>query len=502
MDAARAAATFEAQADALARVDTILAASKIKSGEFATGITNAALGLKQVAHLTETSGAAMDRVTGAAGGFNAQTVRLQQKLSGAYNLLGSMVTSAQRFAAETEAEAEAARNLQAIFALIPTALGDVVDGISEGKTALAEMIAAQPGDGWLGAAIGRAGLLMSTLWGAAAAAAAAQSAAFDGQFTEPDANGKVVDRSRFDKGNMGRGLPSTVNDPPPFEPAPSSGTGAGAGGGAAPQTDAVQQFLESQQRELDLLRETDPVQKEMIRNRDLLAQATDAQRAAIEAAIRTGIEEQAQIEGTQAAWEAMGNAAAQALEDIILNGKNAGDVIANLGKMLAQATLRAALLGEGPLAGLMGTADGGGVMGALKGIATAAFGGGAAKKAGGGMISGPGTGTSDDIPIWASDGEFMVNARATAQNRGLLEAINSGKRLPAAPRGFAGGGIITGAPPSGAGWSQGAGSSPGKSGDTHYHFNITTPNPKSFAEDRISMARGASRLVAQAGRYS
>ncbi len=179
----------------------------------------------------------------------------------------------------------------------------------------------------------------------------------------------------------------------------------------------------------------------------------------------------------------------------------AGDVIAGLGKMLAQATLKAALLGEGPLAGLMGTADGGGLMGALKGLVSGSF-VGAAPKAGGGMISGPGTGTSDDIPIWASDGEFMVNARATAQNRGLLEAINSGKRLPAAPRGFAGGGLITAAPPSGAGWSQGAGSSPGKGGDTHYHFNITTPNPKSFAEDRISMARGASRLVAQAGRYS
>ncbi len=45
----------------------------------------------------------------------------------------------------------------------------------------------------------------------------------------------------------------------------------------------------------------------------------------------------------------------------------------------------------------------------------------------GGEISGPGTGTSDSIPILASDGEFMVNAKATKKNRALLEAINSGK---------------------------------------------------------------------------
>ena len=55
----------------------------------------------------------------------------------------------------------------------------------------------------------------------------------------------------------------------------------------------------------------------------------------------------------------------------------------------------------------------------------------------GGHISGPGTGRSDSIPIWGSNGEFMINADATKKNRRLLEAINSGK-MPA----FADGGII------------------------------------------------------------
>jgi phage-related minor tail protein len=47
----------------------------------------------------------------------------------------------------------------------------------------------------------------------------------------------------------------------------------------------------------------------------------------------------------------------------------------------------------------------------------------------GGYIAGPGTPTSDSIPIWASDGEFMVNARATAANRDLLEKINASGRV-------------------------------------------------------------------------
>lgn len=49
----------------------------------------------------------------------------------------------------------------------------------------------------------------------------------------------------------------------------------------------------------------------------------------------------------------------------------------------------------------------------------------AQKKANGGLLRGRGTGTSDQIPILASNGEFVVNARSTAKHRGALEAINS-----------------------------------------------------------------------------
>jgi tape measure domain-containing protein len=55
----------------------------------------------------------------------------------------------------------------------------------------------------------------------------------------------------------------------------------------------------------------------------------------------------------------------------------------------------------------------------------------------GGRIVGPGTGTSDSITAMVSNGEYIINAKATKANLPLLEAINSGK-LPK----FAEGGLV------------------------------------------------------------
>lgn len=46
--------------------------------------------------------------------------------------------------------------------------------------------------------------------------------------------------------------------------------------------------------------------------------------------------------------------------------------------------------------------------------------------ASGGYVSGPGTGTSDSIPAYLSNGEYVINAKATRDNFGLLHAINNG----------------------------------------------------------------------------
>jgi len=57
----------------------------------------------------------------------------------------------------------------------------------------------------------------------------------------------------------------------------------------------------------------------------------------------------------------------------------------------------------------------------------------------GGHIIGPGTSTSDSIPIMASAGEHIINAKAASQNRSLLNAINSGIQV----RHFATGGQVS-----------------------------------------------------------
>lgn len=81
---------------------------------------------------------------------------------------------------------------------------------------------------------------------------------------------------------------------------------------------------------------------------------------------------------------------------------------------------------SGLLSQLGGLGGGGGGLFSLLGFAD------------GGHVSGAGTGTSDSIPAMLSNGEFVVNAKATAANRPVLEAINAGK----APR-FATGGIVS-----------------------------------------------------------
>ncbi|MFF6781452.1 phage tail protein [Streptomyces sp. NPDC012510] len=52
------------------------------------------------------------------------------------------------------------------------------------------------------------------------------------------------------------------------------------------------------------------------------------------------------------------------------------------------------------------------------------FEGSAGRMATGGVVRGPGTDTSDSVPIMASNDEFIVNAKSSRKHRRLLEAIN------------------------------------------------------------------------------
>lgn len=67
------------------------------------------------------------------------------------------------------------------------------------------------------------------------------------------------------------------------------------------------------------------------------------------------------------------------------------------------------------------------------------------KKAGGGMVRGPGTSTSDSIPARLSDGEYVVRASSVSKfGRGFFDALNAGFAPTFATRGYAAGGYVGG----------------------------------------------------------
>lgn len=204
-----------------------------------------------------------------------------------------------------------------------------------------------------------------------------------------------------------------------------SGGGARRGGGggrgdsvareAERGRDAVQDLIGSLKEELDILRETDPVKQEMIRQREVLTVATAAERAGIEALIRTREREATAAEATREASDFWREGAADLIKGAAgVDGLS--DAFDRLKGKIADAAFEAALFGTGPLASLFGGGGmGAGLLGAIL-----------PKKSRGGLIHGPGSGTSDDVLMYGSSGEYVVNAKATAANRTLLDAINSG----------------------------------------------------------------------------
>lgn len=62
----------------------------------------------------------------------------------------------------------------------------------------------------------------------------------------------------------------------------------------------------------------------------------------------------------------------------------------------------------------------------------------------GGMIHGPGTGTSDSILSWLSNNEYVVRARAVAKyGKGFMDAVNSGRLSLDGLQHFAAGGLVS-----------------------------------------------------------
>lgn len=219
--------------------------------------------------------------------------------------------------------------------------------------------------------------------------------------------------------------------------------GAGGGAAARDEADALQELITSLEAEIEALRVQDPIQQEMLKYREALAGATEAERQKVEDLIATREREQLLMEGVKARTEFFEEIGTNALDALITKGASFNDVLKDIINSLIKAALQGAIFGEGPfgslfggksiLSGLFGGGGGGGGLGSLLGGGDL-FGG----LASGGMVHGPGTGTSDSIPTLLSNGEYVVNARATSRNRHLLEAINSGGRI----NGYAEGGYV------------------------------------------------------------
>ncbi|QDM17668.1 hypothetical protein [Tardiphaga sp. vice278] len=171
------------------------------------------------------------------------------------------------------------------------------------------------------------------------------------------------------------------------------------------------------------------------------------------------------------------------LTDILDGTKSVSAGFADMGKVILRALEEAMIkaLIVGPIMRSLGGGFGfstGGIVGDFIGPVLG--------HASGGMISGPGTGTSDSIPARLSHGEFVVNANATSQNRALLEAINGG-RIPK----FADGGLVAGPQ---------AGSAPIVGGQTTIAptFNVTvTGSAGASPEDHAAMGAAIAKSAEQ-----
>ncbi len=280
------------------------------------------------------------------------------------------------------------------------------------------------------AGLGPAGELAKRLWDAAAAWSAARAAQLETAASVRKIPGGVdavaTGDVRVSTGGWRRYVEPTVRGS-----ASGAGVGAGSragrgGGGASSareEKDAVAELIAKLREEQQTMQETDPVKREMLKYRKQLADASKAEQAEVEGLIQSEM----RLKSVQAAREYASDAVGDFLDQIIAKGGKASDVIRGLAAQFFSMAARSMVSGEGWFAQILG------VSGGLFGKAQA--------KASGGMIYGEGGPRADKVPVWASAGEFMINARSTARYRPLLERINAGGNIA----GFANGGMIGGA---------------------------------------------------------
>ncbi|GIT85402.1 phage tail length tape measure family protein [Roseobacter sp. OBYS 0001] len=197
-----------------------------------------------------------------------------------------------------------------------------------------------------------------------------------------------------------------------------------SGGGA--DTDKIAQYTQSLRDELAILREMDPIQKELIRNRETLAGATQAQRNQITGLLGQHAAETSALKRKQFAWDTVGSAATGVLDAITNKSKSVSDTLRNLAASVLDVVIQGQLLGTGPFGN-----GGGGLIGAAFPMLIPG-------RAEGGPIFGPGGPKDDKVLFMGSNGEHVMNARAASRYRPILELMNAGVPIP----GLANGGMV------------------------------------------------------------
>lgn len=175
---------------------------------------------------------------------------------------------------------------------------------------------------------------------------------------------------------------------------------------------AVRDLIISKQTELDILREMNPVQQELLRHREELAAATPKQRAEIEGLITVYQAEKERMDEIKAASEEMRSTLSSSFSGLIRGADSFGDALSRVLDKIADMAATSAfdILWDGGLSGGIGSF----VNWLIPG------------KADGGQVLGAGGPREDNLLHWLSNGEFVVNAASTSQYLPLLEAINAG----------------------------------------------------------------------------
>jgi len=203
---------------------------------------------------------------------------------------------------------------------------------------------------------------------------------------------------------------------------------------------AVTDLIKDLEFEASLVGKSALEKEKMTALRHAGAAATAAEKAQIEQLVEANYKATEAFDKQQAAIQEVNDAGrefAGTLVSGLLSGAKASDVLSDALGRLADRFLNS---------GLDALFNGGGGSGGLGSIFSSIFGGGSSdpwsglRLAGGGHVRGPGSSTSDSIFAKLSNGEFVVNAKATKQNRGILEAINNGMSLDH----FATGGYVPG----------------------------------------------------------